>query len=570
MATSLSCLGHSSRIALAVLHVFLTAAFSLHGWPGAVHPVASQSAAPDLVVDPPTVDNSSPTAGARFRLSATVRNQGNGRSASTTLRYYRSADATITTGDTEVATDRVFRLDPAAKGDEDVRLTAPDSPGTYYYGACVEAVAGEADPANNCSAAVTVTVGAVPTPDLVVDPPTVDNSSPTAGARFRLSATVRNQGNGRSASTTLRYYRSADATITTGDTEVATDHVFRLDPAEGGAESVRLTAPDSPGTYYYGACVEAVSGETDPANNCSAAVTVIVGAAPAPDLVVDPPTVDNSSPAVGARFNLSTTVQNQGTGRSASTTLRYYRSADATITTGDTEVATDRVFRLDPAEGGAEFVRLTAPGSAGTYYYGACVEAVSGETDPANNCSAAVTVTVGAASAPGLGGAPNQAATVTPPPTAAAGAPAPPGNVHATWEGTAVRVSWSAVPGATHYRVYHSSYFANRCRLDHAGQPRFCYELASSVTGTAYLHPAPDDDRNYYWVVACHDGGCSPIDSDNPTQPAAPSQLPLLSRPPRQRLVRPRRLPQQRPHRTWWWTRPRWTTAVRQSARGST
>ena len=30
-----------------------------------------------------------------------------------------------------------------------------------------------------------------------------------------------------------------------------------------------LTAPSSPGTYYYGACVDAVPNESDTTNNCS-------------------------------------------------------------------------------------------------------------------------------------------------------------------------------------------------------------------------------------------------------------------------------------------------------------
>ena len=53
------------------------------------------SGAPDLVIQTPSVSDSSPNAGESFTLSATVRNQGNGLSASTTLRYYRSTDATI-------------------------------------------------------------------------------------------------------------------------------------------------------------------------------------------------------------------------------------------------------------------------------------------------------------------------------------------------------------------------------------------------------------------------------------------------------------------------------------------
>ena len=40
------------------------------------------------------------------------------------------------------------------------------------------------------------------------------------------------------------------------------------------SESINLRAPSSAGTYYYGACVESVSDETDTGNNCSSAVTV--------------------------------------------------------------------------------------------------------------------------------------------------------------------------------------------------------------------------------------------------------------------------------------------------------
>ena len=362
--------------------------------------------APDLVVDTPTVDTSAPVAGARFTLSATVRNQGNGRSDSTTLRYYESTDSTITTGDTEIDTDYVSRLDASGSGDESVRLIAPTDPGTYYLGACVDAVTGESDTTNNCSVGVLVTVGAAPAPDLVVDTPTVNNNNPAAGARIVLSAAVRNQGGGRSDSTTLRYYQSSDATITANDTEVGTDSVSGIRASASGRESISLVAPSTPGTYYYGACVVAVTGESNTANNCSAAVTVTIGSAPAtttaPDLVVDTPTVSDGNPAAGARITLSATVRNQGSGRSDSTTLRYYLSTDSTITTGDTEIDTDSVSRLDASGSSGESISLTAPSTSGTYYYGACVDTVTGESDTTNNCSVAVTVTIGAAPAPDL------------------------------------------------------------------------------------------------------------------------------------------------------------------------
>ena len=117
--------------------------------------------------------------------------------------------------------------------------------------------------------------------------PTVSESAPMAGESFSLNATVRNQDAARSASTTLRYYQSTDSTITSSDTSVGTDPVSGLGGSASGDESISLTAPDSPGTYYYGACVDTVTGESDTTNNCSSAVTVTVGGAPAPDLVVE-------------------------------------------------------------------------------------------------------------------------------------------------------------------------------------------------------------------------------------------------------------------------------------------
>ena len=356
--------------------------------------------APDLIVEAPTVSGS-PSAGGSFTLRATVRNQGSGRSASTTLRWYLSTDATVTTSDTEVGTDYVTRLSGGRTSAESIGLRAPSNAGTYYYGACVESVSGESNTGNNCSSAVTVTVGAAPAPDLIVEAPTV-SSSPSAGGSFTLRATVRNQGSGRSASTTLRWYLSTDATVSTSDTEVGTDYVTRLSAGRTSAESIRLRAPSSAGTYYYGACVESVSGESNTGNNCSSAVTVTVGAAPAPDLIVEAPTVSSSNPSAGGSFTLRATVRNQGSGRSASTTLRYYLSTDATVTTSDTEVGTDGVFGLSAGRTSAESIGLRAPPSAGTYYYGACVESVSGESNTGNNCSSAVTVTVGAAPAPDI------------------------------------------------------------------------------------------------------------------------------------------------------------------------
>ena len=358
---------------------------------------------PDLEVGTPTVSDDSPAAGAAFTLSATMRNDGNGASPATTLRYYRSTDATITTEDTVVGTDAVSALAAAGTIAQSISLTAPSSPGAYYYGACVDAVTDESDTTNNCSSSIEVTVLVTQQqiqsqPDLEVGTPTVSDDSPATGAPLTLSATVRNDGNGASPATTLRYYRSTDATITTEDTAVGTDPVGALAAAGTIAQSISLTAPPGPGTYYYGACVEAVTGESDTTNNCSSsiAVTVLVTQQQqgVPDLVVASPSVSDDSPAAGAAFTLSATMRNDGDGDAAATTLRYYQSTDATITTADTAVGTDAVGVLAAAGTIAQSISLTAPSSPGPYYYGACVAAVTDESDTTNNCSSSIEVTV--------------------------------------------------------------------------------------------------------------------------------------------------------------------------------
>ena len=115
-------------------------------------------------------------------------------------------------------------------------------------------------------------------PDLVVDSPLVVGGSAFTppGEHFTLLVTVRNQGDSLATATTLRYYRSTDATISTRDTEVGTGAVDTLEAAGTSAKSIRLTAPSSEGTYYYGACVASVAGESNTDNNCSSSRAVRV------------------------------------------------------------------------------------------------------------------------------------------------------------------------------------------------------------------------------------------------------------------------------------------------------
>ena len=132
---------------------------------------------------------------------------------------------------------------------------------------------------------VTVTRAAASTsaPDLAVPFLSILSSPFGYSSSFTLGVNVVNQGSGSSGSTTLHYYRSADSTITNGDTEVGTDAVGGLAASGRSVEGIDLTAPSAPGTYYYGACVDAVSDESDTTNNCSGAIAFMVPAVTSTD-----------------------------------------------------------------------------------------------------------------------------------------------------------------------------------------------------------------------------------------------------------------------------------------------
>ena len=241
---------------------------------GSVTPPPPPSA-PDLVVQPPSVSDDNLNAGQTFTLRATVRNQGEGRSATTTLRYYISSDATISASDTRVGTDAVGALSASGTSSESITLRAPSSAGAWYYGACVDAVPGESGTRNNCSAGARVTV-TVPTtgPDLVIGTITLNVYRSIRSGLW--SAYVHNRGDGDSPATTLRLTASG-RTLATGYVEAIPtwfprDFVYgRLEtglPAVG--ETVRF-------------CVDPVQGELDTANNCKAySVLSSVASADAP------------------------------------------------------------------------------------------------------------------------------------------------------------------------------------------------------------------------------------------------------------------------------------------------
>ena len=461
-----------------------------------------RAAAPDLAVGPASASPASAAPGAQLGLSATVRNDGDGASAATTLRWYRSANATISRSDAEVGTDDVDALAAGGTSDESLGLQAPADAGTYHYGACADPVAGETDSGNNCSAAasVTITVRAAMA-SFALD---ADNGDPAgiAHAGGRLLVVDRTDDKVYAYSTTGQRDAAADfdldaendiprgiahaggrvlvvdwrgrkvfAFSTTGQRDAAADfgldagndnptgiaHAgdrlyvvdvgddkvyaystsgrrdaaadFDLGAGSGNASGIaragdRLLVVDWLDRKVYAYWRN--NGRADPASDfdldsenrsaggiafAQSALYVVDGgsdavyayAGPAepegPDLIVEPPSASDANPHPGGSVALSATVRNRGNRQAGATTLRWYRSADAAISTSDTEVGAVPVGALAAGASQDAALSLSAPADLGDHFYGACADSAPGEPAAPNNCSGAVRVTVRAAMA---------------------------------------------------------------------------------------------------------------------------------------------------------------------------
>ena len=482
------------------------------------------SGSPDLVVQSPSVSDTSPEPGASITFSATVRNLGAVRAAATTLRYYRSTDATISTADTELGADAVSGLAAAAASNESITLTAPSTAGTYYYGACVDPVSRESGTGNNCSSAVRVTVSDSP---MAIESFDLDqnNDDPRAitfandrffvvdwrddkvyayhasGQRDAASDFDLDAGNGNSSGITYvndRFYvvnwfdvkvdvyhasgqrdaasdfdldpnNSHRSQITfandrfyvaqgnqvfayhaSGQRDAASDFDFDLGPGNRRTDGIvfasdRFYVVNSPNNKVYayhasGGRDAASDFDLDSNNGDARGITfandrfyvvdrvdekiyVYEGPMQAggdadndgvpdrddpcptdpddacrrssePDLVVQSPSVSEASPGAGETFTFTSTVRNQGAVRSDATALRYHPSSNTAISASDRWISQYPVGALAASAASVESISVRGPSSAGTYYFGACVEPVSGETGTANNCSSAVRFTV--------------------------------------------------------------------------------------------------------------------------------------------------------------------------------
>ena len=214
-------------------------------------------------------------------------------------------------------------------------------------------------------------------PDLVVESPSVSNATPGSDGTFVFSAIVRNRGPAASDATTLRYYRSDDRAISTSDTQVGTGELNALSAAGTSSEEIALAAPTTPGTHFYGVCVEPVEGEFYVGSNCSRSVTVY-GDGPIPEYDLELEILESYLGAtfVGDALEMDIRVTNHGPNASRpaklwSSEISAYRADIPALGTHESET----------------FYRVrVARASRGTTTIRVCVVNADGEENGDNNC----------------------------------------------------------------------------------------------------------------------------------------------------------------------------------------
>jgi hypothetical protein len=230
-------------------------------------------------------------AGDTVQMELTLENNGEFNTETVNVGYYLSTNSVISASDQLLRALDGYTLGRNTPFEIEVNVTIPidTPPGNYFLGAFADHdnVINEVTGTNNI-AYYPIIVRAAPS-DLTVPVMSVSDQTLRPSEGFTAQATVRNEGDGRSDGTTLRYYRSTNSIISTSDTLIGTDSIPGINPGSQWSVSDPDAAPAAEGSWWIGACVQSVPRESNTSNNCSSGVMITVEVR-APFVVTQPVT----------------------------------------------------------------------------------------------------------------------------------------------------------------------------------------------------------------------------------------------------------------------------------------
>ena len=335
-------------------------------------------------------------AGVDFQITAGIQNIGISTADSVTIKYYFTSNNQVSSTDTPSFTSNITNLQDGAiefNTSNNIRI---NSVGNYYYGVCLE-TANELNLTNNC---LFQPVTVQSRPDIMVSvlaPDTIYLDNITE--ELNLQITLTNQG-GLSEPFILNYFKSSTeitsperSNLISSSDIAATNHFtrngeifYRIQAMAAGATrdantNITVRSGDE-GVFYYGVCIGDVRGEETTADNCASQRVAIVKRV---DTSITNFQINSSTTA--EEVQLTARVQNHSPFIAYNTTIRYFRSSDAFITTGDVEIGR---MVIDLAGNTTENIVLDFILGNDSHHYGACIN--NNDNTPDNNCSTAVLV----------------------------------------------------------------------------------------------------------------------------------------------------------------------------------
>ena len=342
------------------------------------------------------------TRGSRIGVNLTVLNPS-GYQGPAFLSAYLSADAVIDPGGDPLLGQVNLDLDGLDQTlQQSFTIPADEAPGSYFVGLTV-AASGDTNPANDTSNTIGIEVSAgTPAIDVGVQLDQVIPAQVVQQDRLTLRYTVLNPS-GVAGAASRGLYLSTDANISLAEDTLINTRTLELEGGGGDENFVSRgnPLPDNlaPGAYFVGLIVS-IEGDGNPANDISNALPLeVLAERPAFDIAAQIQSVDPVTVGAGDTITVEYTAagQNQVSG---TFDRSVYLSTDATITAADTLLNTRTVDIVDGnaevVSGGNIILRVTAPGA---YFVGVIVQ-TEGDTNPADNVSAGLPITVGTQRAP--------------------------------------------------------------------------------------------------------------------------------------------------------------------------
>ena len=268
-----------------------------------------------------------------------------------------------------LGSDRIAPLDAGANSFHTISITALAG---YYYIACIDSTV-------NCTnvfmpaALNTSSLASAATP-ISLDS-TTDSSISVSGESDYYQV-VSGSATTLVISTTggidtvgYLYNRDGSQLAMVDDIRFSTDTNFRLSYAiDSGTYYIRVHAFSNRGTGNYALRVSSIPSP--------------------PDLAVSTLTASSrNNMAPGTPFRLSTTVSNPGSGNAEATTLYWLSAENPNIPDGEVySHGTDAIPALVAGSSSSESI-MVAASFVGTTYFGACIDAIAGDTSSDNDCA---------------------------------------------------------------------------------------------------------------------------------------------------------------------------------------